>query len=429
MEGILNKYDTAKNKLNGEFNIWLQSCYEEISNLINSLYKINLIKYQDFVQSEELTKQGNKCLDNKNNIEAIKFYDTAVNLNPHRYLPWNNKGNALSCLGKYEEAIDAFDEAIKINNKFSIALENKIMVLEYHLKQYETALFVCDNAISQGCNTFNILRAKSFSLYKLKEYQEAINLSDTAISIYSSSPDIYLCFIQKAACMIWMGDSELALENLKEAITLNPEDSQEAIRVSPSFDSLRNDERFIGLMESSLGLDYSNLKKLLAENNWKQADTETTKLMCLAVTNHDKRLNIFPNGNTSYTELNNELILKIPARDLNTIDKLWLNYSQGKFGFSVQKEIYQSFGGTKEFNGAIRDKFGESIGWRIPDKEGNYFWRKSDDCDYCSLKPSGHLPSCLWAGTNDNWFENRRERLITLFYHLETCAIVNLSKQ
>ncbi|MEH1784285.1 MAG: GUN4 domain-containing protein [Nostoc sp.] len=226
-----------------------------------------------------------------------------------------------------------------------------------------------------------------------------------------------------------MGDSKLALENLKEAIILNPENSQKEIINSPNFDSLKNDERFIALMESSVGVDYSNLKKLLAENKWKQADTETAKLMCLAVTNHDKRFNIIPKDARAYTELNNERIVRIPSRDLNTIDKLWLNYSEGKFGFSVQKEIYQSFGGTKEFNGAIRDKFGESIGWRIRDKEGNYFWRKSDDCNYCFVKPRGHLPSCLWAGINDDWFENRRDRLITLFYHFEASSVGNISKQ
>ncbi|MEH2363231.1 GUN4 domain-containing protein [Nostoc sp.] len=130
--------------------------------------------------------------------------------------------------------------------------------------------------------------------------------------------------------------------------------------------------------------------------------------------------------------MNNEGIVKIPAIDLNTIDKLWLNYSKGKFGFSVQKEIYQSLGGTKEFNGEIRDKFGVSVGWRTSNKDGKYFWRNSDDCYYHidTIGLRGHLPSCLWAGINDGLFqENRRDRLITLFYHLEASGIGNISKQ
>lgn len=429
MEEIINKYDVAKTKLDEEFKILFKNCYEDICKLINSLYKINLIQYQYFLQSEELNRQG---IESKNNlIEAINFYDTAINLNPHHYVALFNKGFALELLGKYEEAINAYDESLKINNEFIIVLEHKIMVLGYSLKQYETVILLSDDAIFQGYNTFIILRVRSFSLRNLKRYEEAIKVCDIAISIYSSSPSIYLFFIQKAACMICMGDSKLALENLKEAIILNPEKSQESIIDSPIFDNLKNDERFIVLMESFVGVDYSNLKKLLAENKWKQADTETAKLMSLAVTNHDKRFNIIPKDARAYTELNNERILRIPSRDLNTIDKLWLNYSKGKFGFSVQKEIYQSLGGTKEFNGEIRDKFGVSVGWRTRNENGNYFWRNSDDCYYHidTIALRGHLPSCLWAGINDDWFENRRERLITLFYHLEASGIGNISKQ
>jgi len=430
MEEMINKYNIAKTKLNEEFKSLLQNCYEDISQLINDLYKINLIEYQYFIQAEELNQQGNNCLNNKNLIEAINFYDTAIKLNPHYYVAWHKKGLALEFLGKYEEAINAYDESLKINSENVITLESKIRVLEAYLEQYEAVILLCDNAIFQGYNTLNILQYKSFSLYKLKKYQEAIKVCDIAISIYPSSPYIYLCFIQKAACMIWIGDSELALENLQKAVTLNPEKSQQAITVSPSFNSLKNDERLIVLMESSVGVDYRNLKKLLAENKWKEADIETAKLMCLAVTNHDKKLNTSMKDARVYTELNNEQIVKIPAIDLNTIDKLWLNYSKEKFGFSVQKEIYQRLGGTKEFNGEIRDKFGVSVGWRTSNKDGNYFWRNSDDCHYyIDTALRGHLPSCLWAGINDAWFENRRDRLITLFYHLEASGIGNISKQ
>ncbi|WP_258316433.1 GUN4 domain-containing protein [Cylindrospermopsis raciborskii] len=33
---------------------------------------------------------------------------------------------------------------------------------------------------------------------------------------------------------------------------------------------------------------------------------------------------------------------------MRTIDNLWLKYSQGKFGISVQQEIYKNLGGTKQ---------------------------------------------------------------------------------
>ena len=39
-------------------------------------------------------------------------------------------------------------------------------------------------------------------------------------------------------------------------------------------------------------------------------------------------------------------------------------YSNTKFGFSVQKQIYQSFGGTKEYDYKVWRKFGDKVGWR-----------------------------------------------------------------
>ncbi|MEH1784284.1 MAG: tetratricopeptide repeat protein [Nostoc sp.] len=194
MEEIVNKYDVAKTKLDEEFKILLKNCYEDISNLINRLYKINLIGYQIFTQSEELNRQGNNCLNNKNLIEAINFYDTAINLNPHHYVALFNKGFALELLGKYEEAINAYDESLKINSEFISPLENKMMVLGYSLKQYETVILLSDDAIFQGYNTFNILRVRSFSLRNLKRYEEAIKVCDIAISIYSSNPFIYILY-------------------------------------------------------------------------------------------------------------------------------------------------------------------------------------------------------------------------------------------
>ncbi len=35
------------------------------------------------------------------------------------------------------------------------------------------------------------------------------------------------------------------------------------------------------------------------------------------------------------------------CEDLRTIDQLWVKYSNGRFGFSVQKRIWHSIGGNK----------------------------------------------------------------------------------
>lgn len=57
--------------------------------------------------------------------EAIKAYDEAIKLDPKYVNAWNNKGNALNDQGKHDEAITAYDKAIRLDRKCAVAWNNK----------------------------------------------------------------------------------------------------------------------------------------------------------------------------------------------------------------------------------------------------------------------------------------------------------------
>ncbi len=84
---------------------------------------------------------------------------------------------------------------------------------------------------------------------------------------------------------------------------------------------------------------------------------------------------------------------QIPCTDLLTIDQLWVKYSNGLFGFSIQKNIYLDVGG--KLDGEKREtewaKFAIAVGW----KQVNY---NLDNMIYATSAPKGHLPICLWFG-------------------------------
>jgi hypothetical protein len=123
-----------------------------------------------------------------------------------------------------------------------------------------------------------------------------------------------------------------------------------------------------------------------------------------------KKLNLLEPSAKAYTELSVDNLENLSRADLSTIDRLWLEYSEKKFSFSIQKEIYESLGGKKGFKGDIAEKFGKETDWQVC-QERKYSWRRSDQFVYDYEKaPKGHLPSCLWAGIEDSWFENRRDR-------------------
>ena len=72
---------------------------------------------------------------------------------------------------------------------------------------------------------------------------------------------------------------------------------------------------------------------------------------------------------------------KIPCQDLHTINQLWLNSSQGHFGFTVQQQIYQEV--QQDYL-----KVSKKIGWKV---ENN--WISEDNLTFSLNAPSGHLPT------------------------------------
>ncbi|MBK1988405.1 GUN4 domain-containing protein [Sphaerospermopsis aphanizomenoides BCCUSP55] len=129
-------------------------------------------------------------------------------------------------------------------------------------------------------------------------------------------------------------------------------------------------------LKSAVGMDYTKLRDFLAAGMWKYADEETKRVMLLVAEREEKGW------------LDNESVDKFPCEDLRTIDQLWVKYSNGKFGFSVQKRIYQSLGGTRDDNREVWKKFGEEVGWR---KGGE--WLYCDEMIFDATAPKGHLPN------------------------------------
>jgi hypothetical protein len=138
-------------------------------------------------------------------------------------------------------------------------------------------------------------------------------------------------------------------------------------------------------MISAVGMDYINLRDLLAAGKWKEADEETKRVM-LKVAGREKE-----------GWLDVESIDKFPCEDLRTIDQLWVKYSNGRFGFSVQKRIYQSLGGTREYDSKVWEKFCDQVGWR----HGHGHWPLYKYLTFSEKEaPEAHLPVFFKVGSD-----------------------------
>lgn len=148
---------------------------------------------------------------------------------------------------------------------------------------------------------------------------------------------------------------------------------------------------------SDRGLDYTKLRDLLKAGEWQAADRETSMLLFKAANRE----------NAEY--LDSVSIENFPCADLHTIDNLWVKYSNGQFGFSLQKEIWVGIGGEPgEYNNAVYEQFGRRVGWRS--RNGVMLlrgWMKYEDLHFSlTWAPVGHLPTML--GGNIKGFEDFR---------------------
>lgn len=136
-------------------------------------------------------------------------------------------------------------------------------------------------------------------------------------------------------------------------------------------------KKFVFSLNSATGVSYQHLQNLLATKKWQQADQETWKLMCQILNKPTYTSFIFG------TDLEN-----ISCQDLQTIDQLWTKYSKGRFGFSIQAQIYHHC--DSDYG-----QFCAAVGWNL-----YYSTSPKQKLSFNLSAPSGHLPSHLWAGEN-----------------------------
>ena len=124
-------------------------------------------------------------------------------------------------------------------------------------------------------------------------------------------------------------------------------------------------------LNSERNLDYRPLQKLLAQQDFQGADSLTRQKLCeLAGEAAIKRKWVY------FTEVD-----QFPGTDLATIDRLWVIHSEGKFGFSVQRQIWLSLG--QDFT-----KLWPKIGWR----KDNTWTKYPNQFTWDLSAPKGHLP-------------------------------------
>ncbi|MFZ9318351.1 MAG: GUN4 domain-containing protein [Vulcanococcus sp.] len=124
-------------------------------------------------------------------------------------------------------------------------------------------------------------------------------------------------------------------------------------------------------VSSAQGLDYGPLQQALIRQQFEEADRLTSEhLRELAGPDAVKR------GYVYYSE-----VPPMAAVDLESLDRLWVCFSQARFGFSVQLRLLRSLSGRW-------DQLWPRIGW----KQAGIWTRYPKAFTWSLEAPEGHLP-------------------------------------
>ncbi|WP_198648685.1 GUN4 domain-containing protein [Cyanothece sp. BG0011] len=152
-------------------------------------------------------------------------------------------------------------------------------------------------------------------------------------------------------------------------------------------------------LKSAKGIDYTQLNNLLQIQKWKEADEETASIM-YQIINSDR-----------IKESSIENIKTFPCEDLKTINKLWVTYSNEKFGFSVQAKIYiDDLGATKQYDEKIWQQFGDRVGWR---QDGYWINDLNPTVESLDTKPVGYFPH--------SFFKDGEDRCWLILFRMKAC--------
>ena len=154
--------------------------------------------------------------------DAIAAYDQAIRLKPDLAEAYNNRGAVKRELGRYEDAIADHDQAIRLKPDYSQAYTNRGIV-KRALGRYEDAIADHDQAIRLKPDLAEAYNNRGAVKAILERYEDAIADYDQAIRL---KPDYSQAYYNRGTMKAVLERYEDAIADYDQAIRIDPNDAQ-----------------------------------------------------------------------------------------------------------------------------------------------------------------------------------------------------------
>ncbi len=167
-------------------------------------------------------------------VEAVKFYQTAISVNPDDYKSFLLLGINQARLGHHQQAIESFKRSIRINpsNPFSY----------YHLGLSSKKLGLEQDAIDSFKKAVSIKLDYSEAYFSLGNVYSSQKMHDEAIDVYKKvieiNPNDYRVYCNLGHCYDSLGINDEAIESYKAALEIKPDYDKALFNIGVSYSKL-----------------------------------------------------------------------------------------------------------------------------------------------------------------------------------------------
>lgn len=130
--------------------------------------------------------RGKKFLPSQPQI-ALNIFTKALDLKPQSHLAWSGRGDALSTLEQYPQALEAYIQATELNPD-SVRDWKKRGDTLYRLENYTEAIAAYNRALKLDRDNGELYNRKGRALSRLQQYESALAMQQAALEIERFNP-------------------------------------------------------------------------------------------------------------------------------------------------------------------------------------------------------------------------------------------------
>lgn len=219
---------------------------------------------------------------NQNYQEAIDLHLKLIDKEPYAYWAWYNIGHAYNKINEIDKAIEAYDYAIVIDEKFEYAYKD-IIALLLRVELYEKALVYLEDYLLHFDEDAEIYLRFAICYECLNDFNKAYEYLQKAQKIDQLEGRV---FYHLGVLMYKQEKYKAALEAFHKAYLIDEKNSKFCVALANSFDHL-NDvgnayhfyEKAVQLQPLDIDLWYNFIEFLIIDENFEEAKIKVEDAM------------------------------------------------------------------------------------------------------------------------------------------------------